>query len=86
MLTIATLAMKVGTGKTTLSCAPAIAAQLTGVPAALVDIDPQASAATWADRRQATSPAVIGVQAPRLDCCLSHSLVEPPGDLTGLFR
>ena len=67
MLTIATLAMKVGTGKTTLSCAPAIAAQLTGVPAALVDIDPQASAATWADRRQATSPAVIGAQAPRLE-------------------
>ena len=20
------------------------------------------------------------------ECCFSHSLVEPPGDLTGLFR
>ncbi len=66
MLTIACLAMKGGTGKTTLSCALAVAAQRTGTPTALVDIDPQASAATWADRREANSPAVIGAQAPRL--------------------
>ena len=66
MLTIACLAMKGGTGKTTLSCALTVAAQRTGTPAALVDIDPQASAATWADRREASSPAVIGAQAPRL--------------------
>ena len=30
------------------------------------DIDPQASAATWADRRKTSSPAVIGARAPRL--------------------
>ena len=59
MLTLACLAMKGGTGKTTLGCALAVAAN-TGMPAAIVDIDPQASAATWGDRRQATSPAVIG--------------------------
>ena len=58
--------MKGGTGKTTLSCALSIAAQRTGLPAALIDIDPQASAATWADRREATSPAIISAQAPRL--------------------
>ena len=33
---------------------------------AFIDIDPQASAAIWADRREASSPSVIGAQAPRL--------------------
>ena len=67
MLTIAPLAMKGGTGKTTLSCVLVVAAQRTGMPTALIDIDPKASAATWAARREATSPAVIGAQAPRLE-------------------
>lgn len=67
MLSIVCLAMKGGTGNTSLSCALSVAAQRAGLPAALVDIDPQASAATWADRREATSPAVIGAQAPRLE-------------------
>ena len=58
--------MKGGTGKTTLACALAVAAEQTGMPAAIVDIDPQASAATWGDRRKNASPAVIGAQAPRL--------------------
>lgn len=66
MLTVACLAMKGGTGKTTLACALAVAAERAGMPAAIVDIDPQASAATWGDRRKAKSPAVIGAQAPRL--------------------
>ena len=66
MLTIACLAMKGGTGKTTLSCALSVAAQRTGLPAALIDVDPQASAATWGDRREASSPAIISAQAQRL--------------------
>ena len=70
MLTLACLAMKGGTGKTTLACALAVAAERNGTPAAIVDIDPQASAATWGDRREATSPAIIGAQAPRLGAVL----------------
>ena len=66
MLTIACLAMKGGTGKTTLSCALAIAAERGAMRTALIDIDPQASAATWGDRREANSPAIISAQAPRL--------------------
>ena len=66
MLILACLAMKGGTGKTTVSCALTVAAQRTGMPAALIDIDPQASAATWGDRRKNSSPAVISAQAPRL--------------------
>ena len=58
--------MKGGTGKTTVACALSVAAQRTGLTAALIDIDPRASAATWADRREATSPAIISAQAPRL--------------------
>lgn len=66
MLTLACLAMKGGTGKTTLARALAVAAERAGMHAAIVDLDPQASAATWGDRREAVSPAVIGAQAPRL--------------------
>lgn len=66
MLTLAVLAMKGGTGKTALACALAVAAERAGMPAAIVDIDPQASAATWGARRKNSSPAVISAQAPRL--------------------
>lgn len=66
MITLACLAMKGGTGKTTVAWALAVAAEHAGIPAAIVDLDPQASAATWGDRREATSPAVIGAQSPRL--------------------
>ena len=70
MLTVACLAMKGGTGKTTLACALGVAAERAGTPAAIVDIDPQASAASWGDRREAASPAVIGAQPPRLGAVL----------------
>ena len=66
MLAIICPATKGGAGKTTLSCALAIAAERGGIPTALIDIDPQASAASWADPREASSPAVISAQAPRL--------------------
>ncbi len=33
----------------------------------LVDLDPQATAAKWSDRREADEPAVISAQASRLD-------------------
>ena len=44
----------------------AVAAEQAGTPAAIVELDPQASGATWGDRREATSPAVISAQSARL--------------------
>ena len=66
MLVVSILAIKGGVGKSTTSFSLAVAANQQGLRAALVDIDPQATAATWADRREADTPAVISAQAPRL--------------------
>lgn len=45
------LSEKGGAGKTTLSTHLAVAAHLAGVEAVIIDLDPQASAADWSDRR-----------------------------------
>ena len=65
MCTIALLAQKGGTGKTTL--AVHVAADFEG---ALVDLDPQASAALWGDRR-GRSPFVGAVPTARLEAALA---------------
>ena len=51
MKTVALLSQKGGTGKTTLSLHLAVAAQLAGKDAVVIDLDPQASAAGWKDSR-----------------------------------
>lgn len=66
MKTVAILAQKGGVGKTTLSIHLAVAAQMLGLQAAIIDLDPQASAARWRDLRQAETPTVITGQASRL--------------------
>ncbi|MCA8927029.1 MAG: AAA family ATPase [Alphaproteobacteria bacterium] len=66
MHTIAILSQKGGTGKTTLALNLAIAAEIAGHPAVVIDLDPQASAKGWHDNRSAESPVVISVQAARL--------------------
>ena len=53
MFTVAILSQKGGTGKTTLALHLAVAAEKAGQLAAVVDLDPQASAAGWKDSRQA---------------------------------
>ena len=66
MQVVALLSQKGGAGKTTLALALAVAAQQTGRSTAVVDLDPQASAAKWADRRGERPPVVISAQAARL--------------------
>ncbi len=64
--TVAIISQKRGAGKTTLSVHLATAAALSGNSAAIVDLDPQGTAANWGDRRQADAPEVVRGQAARL--------------------
>jgi len=73
MKILAIISQKGGVGKTTLATALAVAADRDGQSVALFDLDPQASACFWADRRNAgkdpqqqDGPSVRDVQAVRL--------------------
>ncbi len=62
MYTLTLVAQKGGTSKTTLAINLSVAAERAGWRAALVDLDPQASAAGWSDYRDAETPAVAAVR------------------------
>src|SRR5271168_2576320 len=66
MYTVAILSQKGGTGKTTLALHLAVAAERREVPVAVLDLDPQASAAEWKDSRPGDSPSVTSIQPSRL--------------------
>ena len=68
---IAIVAQKGGTGKTTLAVSLAVAADLAGRTVAIVDLDPQASASNWGDRRESDSPVVVSTQPARLEHVVS---------------
>lgn len=67
MHTIAVISQKGGTGKTTLALNLAVAADASGLTAAIIDLDPQASAKEWSKSRESESPVVISAHASQLD-------------------
>ena len=73
MKTIALIAQKGGTGKTTLALCLAVAAEQDGLHTLIVDLDPQATACNWGDRRQSESPLVIDAQPARMPQALDRA-------------
>src|SRR5271169_2659981 len=66
MKILAIISQKGGAGKTTLAVHLAAAAAKAGHRSAVIDLDPQGTAASWGDRRQADGPEVVSGQAARL--------------------
>ena len=66
MKTIAIISQKGGSGKTTLALHLAVASAQAGRNTAVIDLDPQASAAKWSDRRTAELPVVLSAHSSRL--------------------
>jgi chromosome partitioning protein len=88
MKTIAVVGMKGGTGKTTISLGLAVAAYTKdNLQVAIIDLDPQATAANWRDRRKAEFPVVVSCQVSRLrqalDAAAEHgadiAIIDTPG-------
>ena len=66
MKIVSIINQKGGSGKTTLALHLAVALSAAGRNTAVVDLDPQATAANWGDRREATAPVVRSAHASRL--------------------
>lgn len=71
MPVVALAGQKGGAGKTTLAVNLAVEGHRAGRSVVLIDVDPQATAAKWADRRGLPTPRVISAQAERLDQALA---------------
>ncbi len=76
MKTIALISQKGGAGKTTVAIHLAVAAEQHGLKTALFDLDPQASASSWSDKRGTPSPAVVSAQAARLPSLLEQASAQ----------
>ena len=63
MQTIAIVNQKGGSGKSTLAECLAVAADMNGVAAAILDLDPQGTSYAWSKRREASNPPVLSVTA-----------------------
>jgi chromosome partitioning protein len=70
MKTVAIISQKGGSGKTTVAVHLAVCAERTGQRAAILDLDPQASALEWYNRREAEAPEVITATPERLSALL----------------
>jgi chromosome partitioning protein len=90
MRVVAIIGQKGGSGKTTTALGLAVAASLAGRAAVVIDLDAQASAANWSDRRGADTPAVVSCQVSRLQHVLDAAaqggadlaIIDTPGKST----
>jgi len=73
MYTVALIAQKGGTGKTTLAVSLAVAAGQVGMTSIIIDLDPQGTACNWKDRRKSDGPVVIDAQPGRLAAALAKA-------------
>lgn len=71
MKILAIVSQKGGSGKTTLAVHLATAAAVAGYNVAIIDLDPQATATKWGDRREADTPEVVSGQAVRLPALIN---------------
>lgn len=71
---ISVVAEKGGVGKTTLALTLAVAAVQAGRKVAVFDLDPQATAAQWTDRRDNEFPWVVATPATRLDAAIANAI------------
>jgi chromosome partitioning protein len=77
MQTISIIGQKGGTGKTTTAESLAVAAVQDGKRVVIVDLDPQATAANWHDRRGGgENPVVVSCQVSRLRFVLDTAKLE----------
>jgi chromosome partitioning protein len=76
MKTVAIISEKGGAGKTTIAIYLAVAAESKGMSTALFDLDPQASASSWSDKRNKPSPAVVSARAARLAGLLEQAAAQ----------
>ena len=87
---LAILGEKGGCSKSTTALGLAVAASLDGIETAVIDLDPQATAAKWSDRRDRDFPAVVSCQVSRLDKVLEAAegqgaqlaIIDTPGKST----
>src|SRR6266700_1715883 len=88
--TLAVIGQKGGSGKTTPALGLAVAATYAGCETAVIDLDPQATATNWADRRNNESPAIVSCQISRLAQVLEAAekqgaklaIIDTPGKST----
>jgi chromosome partitioning protein len=73
MKTVAIISQKGGSGKTTIAVHLAVCAERTHHRAAIIDLDPQASALEWYSRRQAETPEVITATPEQLSTLLNQA-------------